>query len=198
MIIWINGAFGSGKTQAAHELQRRLAGSFIYDPEKIGYFIRKNIPDEIRKSDFQQYTIWREMNFSMLSYLANEYEGVIIVPMTIVDPAIFTEIVTRLENDGITVKHFALCATKDTLLKRLKSRGEGKNSWPARQIDRCIEGLSHETFQHHIDTNEMRTSEVVSYIATKAEINLLADTRSNVRKNYDRIKTQLLQLRFFN
>ena len=38
MIIWINGAFGSGKTQVAHELKRRLENSFIYDPEQIGYF----------------------------------------------------------------------------------------------------------------------------------------------------------------
>ncbi len=44
MIIWINGAFGSGKTQTAYELHRRLDGSYVYDPENAGYFIRKNLP----------------------------------------------------------------------------------------------------------------------------------------------------------
>lgn len=30
MIIWLNGAFGSGKTQTAYELHRRLRNSYIY------------------------------------------------------------------------------------------------------------------------------------------------------------------------
>ena len=39
MIIWINGAFGSGKTQAAYELCRRMRGAYVYDPENAGCFI---------------------------------------------------------------------------------------------------------------------------------------------------------------
>lgn len=38
MLLWINGPFGGGKTQTAHELQRRLPGSVICDPEYVGYF----------------------------------------------------------------------------------------------------------------------------------------------------------------
>jgi hypothetical protein len=33
MLIWINGAFGSGKTLIAHELQRRLQDALVTDPE---------------------------------------------------------------------------------------------------------------------------------------------------------------------
>ncbi|MEI3604813.1 hypothetical protein SPD48_03840 [Pseudogracilibacillus sp. SE30717A] len=47
MIIWVNGAFGSGKTQTAYELHRRISNSFVYDPEIIGFFIGKNIPKEL-------------------------------------------------------------------------------------------------------------------------------------------------------
>ena len=43
MLIWLNGAFGVGKTQTAHELHRRLPDSFIYDPEQAGYFMREKI-----------------------------------------------------------------------------------------------------------------------------------------------------------
>jgi hypothetical protein len=35
MLLWINGPFGGGKTQTAHELQRRLPGSVICDPEHV-------------------------------------------------------------------------------------------------------------------------------------------------------------------
>ena len=44
MIIWLNGAFGAGKTQTAYELRRRLPGSYVYDPENAGFFIRDNLP----------------------------------------------------------------------------------------------------------------------------------------------------------
>ncbi|NII70905.1 AAA family ATPase [Microbacterium ulmi] len=33
MLIWINGAFGAGKTHTAFELQRRLVGAHVADPE---------------------------------------------------------------------------------------------------------------------------------------------------------------------
>ena len=42
MILWLNGSFGAGKTTVAHELQRRLPDAFVYDPENVGYFLRKN------------------------------------------------------------------------------------------------------------------------------------------------------------
>jgi len=42
MILWINGAFGSGKTATANKLSRKLPNSFIYDPENVGCFIRQN------------------------------------------------------------------------------------------------------------------------------------------------------------
>lgn len=54
MIIWINGAFGAGKTQTAYELHKRAEHSFVYDPENVGYFIRKNTPRSTHTSDFQQ------------------------------------------------------------------------------------------------------------------------------------------------
>ena len=51
MIIWLNGAFGSGKTQTAFELQRRLPNAYVFDPENAGYFIRKNVPVSLSADD---------------------------------------------------------------------------------------------------------------------------------------------------
>lgn len=63
MIIWINGAFGSGKTTCAYELNRRLPDSFVYDPENIGYFIRENIPKKLHELDFQNHEQWWGFNY---------------------------------------------------------------------------------------------------------------------------------------
>ncbi|WP_309244090.1 AAA family ATPase [Paenibacillus sp. GbtcB18] len=196
VIIWVNGAFGSGKSQTTHELHRRIPGSFLYDPENAGYFIRKNVPPSTALDDFQDYPMWRESNYGMLNYISGKFDGVILVPMTIVNPVYFDEIVGRLRRDSRTVHHFALCASKETLLKRLRSRGEGPNSWAARQIDRCREGLSQEVFQHHVDTDLLTIGEVSEEIAAIAGIQLLPDNRSTIRKKAHRLLTQLKQIRF--
>lgn len=146
MIIWINGAFGSGKTQTAFELHRRLKPSYVYDPEKMGFAMRSMIPPDIAEDDFQSYPLWREFNYSMLSYLSDTYQGIIIVPMTITNDQYFHDIISRLRQDGRTIHHFTLLASKETLLKRLRTRAEGKNSWAAKQIDRCINSLSDSLF----------------------------------------------------
>lgn len=196
MIIWINGAFGSGKTQTAYELHRRIPNSYVYDPENIGYFIRKNIPEQTSRGDFQNYTMWREFNYSMLKYISSEYTGIIIVPMTIVNPQFFNEIIGRLRNDGVPVQHFTLCASKEVLLARLRSRGDGKNSWAAQQIDRCISALPAELFGIHLNTENLSVQNTAEQIASFCGITLLADTRGKLQKAYDRIKTQIGHFRF--
>ncbi|WP_062051090.1 AAA family ATPase [Bacillus sp. JCM 19034] len=195
MIIWVNGAFGSGKTQTSYELHRRIPQSYIYDPENVGYFIRKNIPKEIKKADFQDYPIWREINYAMLKHINSEYGGVIIVPMTIVNRNYFKEIVGKLRDDNITVKHFVLWASKETLEKRLRKRGERRNSWAASQIDRCLQGLQDDIFHQRIDTNNMTIESVVERIASLSDINLLPDNRNKFKKRLDRVKTQFKQIR---
>ena len=195
MIIWINGAFGSGKTQTAFELQRRLPNSYVYDPENAGYFIRKNIPEELKIGDFQDYTMWREFNFLMLKYIANKYKGIIIVPMTLVNSAYFSEIIENLRNDGIEVKHFVLWASKETILKRLRSRADGKNSWPAQQVDRCLQGLSNELFGTHIDTEKKPIGKVVEEMASQLNLSLQPDRRTPIEKIYDNLKVKLKHIR---
>jgi uridine kinase len=40
VIVWINGAFGAGKTTLAGELHRRLPDALAFDPEYVGYLER--------------------------------------------------------------------------------------------------------------------------------------------------------------
>lgn len=191
MIIWINGAFGSGKTQVSYELHKRIPNSYVYDSETVGFFIRKNVPKEIQKEDFQDYSIWRELNYTTLKYVESEFKGIIIVPMTIVNPSYFEEIVCKLRNEGVIVNHVVLSASKDILKKRLRKRGNGKNSWAAKQIDRCMQGLSNEIFEGKINTDNMTIESVVEEVARRSGIALLPDKRSRVRKGIDRIIVML-------
>ncbi|RIX53704.1 tunicamycin resistance protein [Paenibacillus nanensis] len=197
MIIWLNGAFGAGKTQTAHELHNRLPGSFLYDPENVGYFLRKNIPDSMRSGDFQNLSAWRECNLSILRMLDAHHKGPIIVPMTLVVPSYFDEIVGELRRVGVDVQHFALCASKEVILKRLRKRGDGAQSWPALQADRCVEALLSPVFKHHILTDTLTISETAERIAAMAGLELIPDNRGKVRKAVDRIRTQVKHIRWF-
>lgn len=171
MIIWINGTFGCGKTSVANELDRRLENSFVYDPEEVGFFIRENIPSDLKNSDFQDYYMWRQFNYSMLSYISSNFRGIIIVPMTITNERYFDEIVGKLKSDGIKVNHFTLLASKDTLLDRLNRRGDGENAWIHNRIDKCMECLDSEYFKEHITTDKKTIEEVADIIVASCNLN---------------------------
>ena len=161
MIIWINGSFGSGKTSTAKALTLQLKDSYLYDPEEAGFFIRDNIPNTLEKNDFQDFEIWRDINYRMLKFLDANHTGPIIVPMTLVNQMYFDEIINKLVNEGIDVRHFSLIAKKETLIKRLSLRGDQKNPWILDKIDNCIESLNRSCFDTHIHTDNKITNEVV-------------------------------------
>ncbi|NLM05435.1 MAG: tunicamycin resistance protein [Tissierellia bacterium] len=187
MIIWINGAFGSGKTTCAFELNRRLKKSIIYDPENVGYFIRKNIPKELHEPDFQDHKEWRSFNFEMLTFINTNYDRIIIVPMTLTNRKYYEEIITRLIDNKVEVKHSILSAEKETLEKCLKSRLESKNSWANQQIDRCINSFNKEITEEKILTDSMSIDSIVEEIAKRSGIILSDDNRSYIRKKFDRL-----------
>lgn len=194
MIIWLNGAFGAGKTQTAYELQRRLKSIYVYDPENAGYFIRKNIPTGLSKNDFQDYPMWRTFNLSMLSYIAEHHAGDIIVPMTITNRRYYDELVGELSRTW-EVRHFILYAERSVLLRRLASRFEGRNSWGAQQIDRCLRAFDTEITEQKIHTDSLSIREAAEQVAALAGLTLPPDQRSGLRRSLDTIATQLRHIR---
>jgi len=186
MIIWINGGFGSGKTQTSYELQKRLEKAYVFDPENVGFYIRSNIPHDIKTPDFQDYPVWRQMTTNMLRHTASAYDGIVLCPMTVTNINYLNEILNPIENE-FDIKHFTLTVTKETLEKRLKARGEKKNAWAFDQVERCVTSLSNDAFKEHIHTDEMTIDQVVEEIAHRCNLKLKNDTRSNMRKKLDRI-----------
>lgn len=191
MLIWLNGAFGVGKTQTAHELHRRLPDSFIYDPEQAGYFMRANLPEVCKGIDFQDYPIWRGINYEMLRYICQSYAGVVIVPMTLTNRTYYDEIIGALLRDGIDVRHFILSAPQQVIHKRLRKRLERKNCWAAQQTARCIRAFETDITQTKIETEGKDIYAVVEEVARLCGLMLLPDLRSPVRRAADRLIMQM-------
>jgi adenylate kinase family enzyme len=194
MIIWINGTFGSGKTTTAYELHKRLENSFVFDPERVGFVLMRNVPKEIAKADFQDYPIWRETNYTLLKQVTESYTGIIIVPMTLTNEEYFKEIIGRLREDGIIVNHFTISASKETIAKRLRKRFEGEKSWAYQQMETRMSSLSNETFEKHIHTDTLSIEEVVETIARLSSIEILPDQRPKLKKVLDRYRITLKEM----
>lgn len=171
MILWINGAFGSGKSSVAEELNKNIEKSFVYDPEQVGYFLWDNFPKELkRKGNFQHLPIWREMNYKILKHIDSNYDGVIISPQTIYTKQYYDEIIGKLIKDNVEVKHLVLSATKQTIIKRLISRGEAPNSWPEQHIDKCLKAFNTDIKGLIIDTENKNIMEIVNDIISKCNL----------------------------
>lgn len=198
MIVWINGAFGAGKTTAAFELHRRLPGSFVYDPEEVGFFLRKNMPEACHTADFQDMPLWRSFNYQVLKELHESYDGTVIVPMTLVEPAYFEEIVGRLREDGVPVVHVILWAGRETILKRLRKRSLGRlgsEAFAVEAIGRCMEFFERPDAGVRIVTDGASVDQVVERIAGACGLRLPPERRGRVLRRLDRLKTVVCHIR---
>lgn len=165
MIIWINGSFGVGKTETAMVLKEKLPNAHIYDPEQVGYFLWDNFPKSMkRKGDFQDISIWRTINYDVIKYMNDNDDGHIIIPMTLVNSQYYDEIIGRLEKEDVSIKHFVLMASKETIVSRLIHRGESQNSWAEQQIDRCLSALTSDISGIKINTDLLSVTDVADYI----------------------------------
>ncbi len=198
MILWLNGAFGVGKTQTAFALARRLPDAYIYDPENLGFFLRDNLPAALRTEDFQDYPQWRRWNREMLAYLAEAYAGPILVPMTVTDAGYFRELTEGLPE----LRPILLSAEKKTILQRLRKRGEGKGSWAAQRIERCIAAFAMgETDAGYLPgqrlvTDGLSLDQVVEAAAAMVRLPLTPDTRRAWQKRWDHARVWQRHIRW--
>nr|WP_324254793.1 AAA family ATPase [Enterococcus sp. BWT-B8] len=170
MIIWINGAFGSGKTTIAELLNKAIKKSCIYDPENIGIFFMKNLPREIQLDDFQDYPEWRQWNLHLLLKLATEYDGDIIVPMTLYREDYFSEVIGGLKKSGIRMEHFQLDVSKKELIRRLEVREKDNPAnleWGKLAVDKILEAFCQTDISEKIINEHRNPDEIVKEILEK-------------------------------
>ncbi|MFE7352973.1 AAA family ATPase [Streptomyces sp. NPDC057543] len=198
-LLWINGPFGGGKTHTAYELNRRLPGSVVCDPEHVGFGLHRTLPPRLR-GDFQDLTAWRDGVREVLGLALRGHPGPVIAPMTLVDPGYFAEIIGRLREDGHTVHHFALLAERATVLRRLSERGFGRGlkreSFAVAKLDHCLERLAEPEFAEHLATDRLTVPQVADRIAGSAGLSILPDTDSALRHRVRRTWTGIKHIRF--
>jgi hypothetical protein len=201
VLIWINGAFGAGKTHTAHELHRRIPGSHVADPELIGFAMHKMLPAAAR-DDFQDLPGWRAAVVATLRAAEQAADGPVIVPMTIVRADYFDQIVGTLRAE-MDLRHITLVASSATLQARLGTRLEalgsrvfgGDGTWAMRQIDRCVTALTDPQFAAHVPTDDRPLDDVVEAVAAEAGLTLSRPRLSPLRFQLRRLSVAARHIR---
>ncbi|MFC0598568.1 NUDIX hydrolase [Streptomyces palmae] len=126
MIVWLNGAFGAGKTTAARALVDLLPGSTLYDPELVGDGLRRMLPAErlAGVSDYQDLPAWRRLVVETGAALHAETGGPLVAPMTLLRQEYRDEIFGGLAARRIPVRHVLLRPDETILRQRIDQRVE--------------------------------------------------------------------------
>ena len=156
MIVWINGAFGAGKTTLSDELRRRLPDAMLYDPEYVGYVLGRWVP-AAESGDFQDIPAWRKLAAEFAITLRAEYQRTLIVPMTVVNPVYREEIFGPIGKAGERILHVFLDVPAEELRRRIDAQvlddedpehDASIRAFRHGNVERCVEaraGLSADT-----------------------------------------------------
>ena len=185
MLLWINGPFGGGKSSTARELRDRLPGSLICDPEHLGFGLQRMLPTGFRR-DFQDFRAWRQGVHEVLDLILRSADGPVIVPMTLIEPGYFAEVIGRLTADGHEVRHFALLADARVIERRLRERAvvhaiqrlRGhdvplfRETFAMRKLGLCLSRLGQPEFATAVRTDDLTVPQVAEVIAALAGLEL--------------------------
>ena len=164
-VVWINGPFGVGKTHTAHALHARTPGSFVFDPEEIGFALCRLTPPEQRHADFHEHPLWVSFVVDALAEAVRLAAGPVIVPMTLSDSGRFGAVMNALRERRLDLRHFTLLAPPDVVRARLRQRLEGRDSWAGRQVENRLRSLSAPQFGRHLNTLGKTVDELAEEIA---------------------------------
>ncbi|NGO70850.1 NUDIX domain-containing protein [Streptomyces boncukensis] len=173
MIVWLNGAFGAGKTTTAYELLDLLPGSTLYDPGLIGAGLRRMLPKERlgQIDDFQELPSWRRLVVDTAAALLSEVQGPLVTPMTLLHREVRDEIFGALASRRIPVRHLLLHATEAILRDRIDQRaaadGESARSWCLRHLEPYASALPWITAEAHtVDTSWLTPRQSAERVAS--------------------------------
>jgi hypothetical protein len=153
VILFLNGAFGIGKTTVARLLRRRIPHSAIYDPELAGLALQRLARlggRDIR--DFQDMRLWRSLTALGLR-LTRLVRPNVIVPMAISDERVLGEFLGAAAALDSDVRHYCLVAPEDVVHARLDARGATRhgNAWEYRRAAECCVAHGSPAFAVQVD-----------------------------------------------
>lgn len=165
MIVFVNGSFGVGKTTIAEMLVERIPNSLLFDPEEVGFMLRKIITPIDWPGDFQNYPMWRTLVVETAKGLKENYNRNLIMPMTIWRSDYFIEVMSGLALIEPELHHFCLIAPDHVVRQRIGERGDQpEGDWIYQQVENCVSAFGHNRFETKIDASSKSPEEIAQII----------------------------------
>jgi predicted kinase len=164
VIVFVNGAFGIGKTTVARELVRRLPRAVLYDPEWLGIAMQRAASVFGSKiDDFQDVRLWRRLTIAGLR-IAQLFFRNVVVPMAFSNAEYLDEIRAGVEPHGL---HFCLVAPPEVVEERLRARVHDATAWTYQRAAECCAVHPQPAFATHVDARRS-VSEIAEEILRAA------------------------------
>jgi len=164
MIIWVNGPYGVGKSTLAEALEKKIENAIIFDAEEVGNAVRSNYPNDPYGYIFEDYPLWSEFCYKLLKDIHNKFGKNILVPMTLVRPYSYRNIIQKLLDDGIVVKFIVLEANFKSIHDRILARGEDEDCWCMENIEMSSNASKAIEGGYHICTDNRTVDELVDEV----------------------------------
>ncbi|WP_031034048.1 NUDIX hydrolase [Streptomyces sp. NRRL F-5650] len=177
-VVWINGAFGAGKTTTARELIELIPNSTLFDPDVVGGTLAHLLPPKrlAEVGDFQDLPIWRRLVVDTAAALLADLGGTLVIPMTLLRQEYRDEIFGGLAARRIEVHHVLLAPAETILRERAANRGTPEDppdgairvrQWPYDHIEPYRAALASwlTADAHPVDTGALTPYEAAVRIA---------------------------------
>lgn len=124
MFVLLNGSFGIGKSTVTALLAREVSAARIYDPENVGYVLRRLPPWLIglrrQPDDYQDMVLWRTL-IARGARRLHRRTPVVLVPMAFANLDYLEAFADGLSQDG-PVCRLCMVAPADVVDERLRGR----------------------------------------------------------------------------
>ncbi|RSM52816.1 ATP/GTP-binding protein [Actinoplanes sp. ATCC 53533] len=154
MILWINGAFGVGKTTTANLVTKRLDGAQVFDPEYVGYLLKSFV--ESPTGDFQDLPLWRHLVVQTVTGLAQHHPRTWVAPMSLINAAYRTEIFDGIRAAGVDLREVILTVAEQRLRDRIDEDQVDTKArrWRQDHVARALTTFAGLTDAHFIDASQ--------------------------------------------
>jgi hypothetical protein len=179
VVTFLNGAFGIGKSTVARSLRGKLPKTVIYDPEIVGFVLRRLprwVPLKGRDTgDYQDMPLWRELTVSGIRLARVGWQN-IIVPMAFSNFSYLSSVREKVRKYEPEIHHFCLVAPFEAVEERLLKRGSDpvSSAWEFRRARECCEAHAGIDFREHVPTAQRSVDAVVEDLLSRLSANCLS------------------------
>jgi hypothetical protein len=167
MIVFINGAFGVGKTTVAKLIRMQRPDCRIFDPEVIGAQLKNDSSHtDALDHDFQDLPEWRTLVIQAVKEAHAAGSGPLLIPMTVWRSEYLGELSRGFSMIDRDVLLLRLTACEDTLRTRILGppEDEGPHAWCLSHLEVCLRAFANPLFGQEVATDNQTPTDVARVI----------------------------------